>query len=72
MKIQNHELNIPFSVIRSRNNEYIEWLHENDIGYKCIEEMRQAPGYPLGWECIGPVLKFERIEDIVAFKLRWL
>lgn len=72
MKLQKHQLTIPLTKIRSRQSEFLEWLDDQEIEYHLVETMRQAPGFPDGWECRGPALEFSNIGDIVAFKLRWL
>lgn len=72
MKLQKHQLTIPLTKIRSRQSEFLEWLNDQGIKYQIIKAMRQAPGWPLGWECMGPALEFNNIEDAMAFKLRWL
>jgi len=72
MKIQKNQLTIPLTKIGNKEAEYSKWLLEQGIEYKCVKTFRQAPDWPDGWECIGPALEFNNIEDAMAFKLRWL
>ena len=72
MKSENHEFIIPLTKIRTRKGEFIEWLDDQEIEYQFVEAVRQSPGFPPGWECHGPALKFSDIGGMVAFKLRWL
>ncbi len=72
MKIQKNQLTIPLTKIRGRRNEFYEWLDDQEIEYQIVESMRQAPGFPNGWECYGPALEFSNIGDVMAFKLRWM
>lgn len=72
MKSQNYQLIIPLPMDVRKEHKYMNWLCENKIEYKCVKAMRQARGFPLGWVCRGPAFEFEKIEDAMAFKLRWL
>lgn len=51
--------------------EIEHWLHERKIEYEIVEEMRQAPGFPPGWEARGPILKFYNDKDAMHFRLVW-
>ncbi|KKL27952.1 hypothetical protein LCGC14_2380000 [marine sediment metagenome] len=72
MKEQNQQLIIPLPIDIRKNDAYLNWLCENRIEYKCIKAIRQAKGFPPGWTYGDPALEFEKIEDAMAFKLRWL
>lgn len=72
MKLQNRQFIISLPTNVCRDDAYMNWLCENRIEYKCVKAMRQARGFPPGWVCRGPAFEFEKIEDAMAFKLRWL
>jgi len=71
METQN-QLIIPLTKIGNKEAEYSRWLLQQGIEHKCVKIFRQAPSWPSGWECYGPALEFNNIEDAMAFKLRWL
>ena len=72
MKEQNQQLIVPLPIDVHKEHRYLSWFLENRIKYRCVKAMRQARGFPTGWICRGPAFEFEKIEDAMAFKLRWL
>ncbi len=48
------------------------WLEENFISFVMVKVVRQAVGFPKGWTCYGPGIKFLHVEDAMAYKLRWI
>lgn len=71
MKEQNQQLIVLLPIDVYEEHRYLNWFLENRIEYKCVKAMRQARGFPTGWICRGPAFEFEKIEDAMAFKLRW-
>ena len=53
------------------NNKIIFWLDERKIEYDIVQEMRQAPGFPPGWDARGPILRIHNNKDAIHFKLVW-